>query len=60
MANSMEGQETVHSVCGPLTHSVAGKILVDMTALHFFWLICTRHAAVYDFRPGPRTLEIRS
>ncbi|KAJ4217599.1 Acetamidase [Fusarium solani] len=22
MANSMEGQETVHSVCGPLTHSV--------------------------------------
>lgn len=25
MANSMEGQETVHSVCGPLTHSVAGK-----------------------------------
>merc|ERR1712000_570272 len=23
MANSMEGQETVHSVCGPLTHSVA-------------------------------------
>ena len=27
MANSMEGQETVHSVCGPLTHSVAGKCL---------------------------------
>jgi amidase len=24
MANSMEGQETVHSVCGPLTHSIAG------------------------------------
>ncbi|RAL61085.1 hypothetical protein DID88_010426 [Monilinia fructigena] len=23
MANSMEGQETVHSVCGPITHSVA-------------------------------------
>lgn len=22
MANSMEGQETVHSVCGPLTHSI--------------------------------------
>ncbi|KAL1886235.1 Acetamidase [Paecilomyces lecythidis] len=22
MANSMEGQETVHSVCGPITHSV--------------------------------------
>lgn len=26
MANSMEGQETVHSVCGPLTHSVAGEL----------------------------------
>ncbi|KAB8298338.1 hypothetical protein EYC80_002065 [Monilinia laxa] len=23
IANSMEGQETVHSVCGPITHSVA-------------------------------------
>ncbi|THV54386.1 hypothetical protein BGAL_0028g00420 [Botrytis galanthina] len=23
MANSMEGQETLHSVCGPITHSVA-------------------------------------
>jgi amidase len=29
MANSMEGQETVHSVCGPLTHSVAGKLLTS-------------------------------
>lgn len=27
MANSMVGQETVHSVVGPMTHSVAGKIL---------------------------------
>jgi amidase len=25
MANSMEGQETVHSVCGPLTHSIKGN-----------------------------------
>jgi Asp-tRNA(Asn)/Glu-tRNA(Gln) amidotransferase A subunit family amidase len=25
MANSMEGQETVHSVCGPITHSVKGS-----------------------------------
>lgn len=25
MANSMEGQETVHSVCGPITHSIAGE-----------------------------------
>jgi hypothetical protein len=24
MANSMEGHETVHSVCGPLTHSIQG------------------------------------
>ena len=24
MANSMAGQETVHSVCGPLTHSIKG------------------------------------
>ena len=22
MANSMEGQETIHSVCGPITHSI--------------------------------------
>ncbi|TVY23669.1 Acetamidase [Lachnellula hyalina] len=27
MANSMQGQETVHSVCGPLTHSVKGIYL---------------------------------
>lgn len=26
MANSMEGQETVHSVCGPITHSVVGML----------------------------------
>lgn len=25
MANSMEGQETIHSVTGPLAHSAAGK-----------------------------------
>lgn len=25
MANSMEGQETVHSVVGPMAHSAAGK-----------------------------------
>jgi amidase len=29
MANSMEGQETVHSVCGPLTHSVKGKSTIN-------------------------------
>lgn len=28
MANSMEGQETVHSVCGPLTHSIEGDLLI--------------------------------
>lgn len=32
MANSMEGQETVHSVCGPLTHSIADMKLF-MTAV---------------------------
>ncbi|TAQ86469.1 hypothetical protein B7494_g5206 [Chlorociboria aeruginascens] len=25
MANSMEGQETVHSVCGPITHSIQAE-----------------------------------
>lgn len=25
MANSMQGQETVHSVVGPIAHSVAGE-----------------------------------
>ena len=29
MANSMEGQETVHSVVGPLAHSVPGQFLVQ-------------------------------
>lgn len=28
MANSMEGQETVHSVCGPITHSVPGTFSI--------------------------------
>lgn len=26
MANSMEGQETVHSVVGPIAHSASGKL----------------------------------
>ncbi|PQE17284.1 putative general amidase protein [Rutstroemia sp. NJR-2017a BVV2] len=33
MANSMEGQETVHSVCGPLTHSVADMRLFVKSVL---------------------------
>jgi amidase len=33
MANSMEGQETVHSVCGPLTHSVKGNSIVKTPKL---------------------------
>ncbi|KAG9243086.1 amidase signature domain-containing protein [Calycina marina] len=33
MANSMEGQETVHSVCGPLTHSVADMRLFMTSVL---------------------------
>jgi amidase len=33
MANSMEGQETVHSVCGPLTHSVADMKLFVTSVL---------------------------
>ncbi|KAF4635949.1 hypothetical protein G7Y89_g2150 [Cudoniella acicularis] len=33
MANSMEGQETVHSVCGPLTHSVADMRLFVASVL---------------------------
>jgi len=33
MANSMEGQETVHSVCGPLTHSVADMRLFVQSVL---------------------------
>jgi amidase len=33
MANSMEGQETVHSVCGPLTHSVADMRLFVTSVL---------------------------
>ncbi|KAL3464648.1 amidase signature domain-containing protein [Aspergillus heterothallicus] len=33
MANSMEGQETIHSVCGPLTHSVADMKLFVTSVL---------------------------
>ncbi|KAJ0414339.1 amidase signature domain-containing protein [Aspergillus carlsbadensis] len=33
MANSMEGQETIHSVCGPLTHSVADMRLFVTSVL---------------------------
>ncbi|KAH6957760.1 amidase signature domain-containing protein [Ilyonectria sp. MPI-CAGE-AT-0026] len=33
MANSMEGQETVHSVCGPLCHSVADMRLFMTSVL---------------------------
>ncbi|OJJ59809.1 hypothetical protein ASPSYDRAFT_78137 [Aspergillus sydowii CBS 593.65] len=33
MANSMEGQETVHSVCGPLAHSVADMRLFVTSVL---------------------------
>ena len=33
MANSMEGQETVHSVCGPLTHSIADMRLFMTSVL---------------------------
>ncbi|MCJ1299528.1 hypothetical protein MMC08_002320 [Hypocenomyce scalaris] len=32
-ANSMEGQETVHSVCGPITHSVEDMRLFTMSVL---------------------------
>lgn len=32
MANSMEGQETIHSVCGPLAHSV-GDLRLFTTAV---------------------------
>lgn len=35
MANSMEGQETVHSVCGPLTHSIAGKFPRFPPSIHY-------------------------
>lgn len=33
MANSMEGQETVHSVCGPLTHSISDMKLFVTSVL---------------------------
>lgn len=33
MANSMEGQETIHSVCGPLSHSIADMRLFVTSVL---------------------------
>ncbi|RFU31613.1 hypothetical protein B7463_g4747, partial [Scytalidium lignicola] len=33
MANSMEGQETVHSVCGPITHSIQDMTLFVKSVL---------------------------
>lgn len=34
MANSMEGQETVHSVVGPIAHSADGELLTILMHLH--------------------------
>lgn len=33
MANSMEGQETVHSVVGPIAHSAAGMFFFILKSL---------------------------
>lgn len=34
MANSMEGQETVHSVVGPIAHSAGGLYTKSQTDMH--------------------------
>jgi amidase len=55
IANSMEGQETVHSVCGPITHSIEGE-------LHLLPSIRTksvsRYEALHQICPSGSALEI--
>jgi amidase len=49
MANSMEGQETVHSVVGPMGHSVEG---IDFLPLIYVWIMLTvRPPSVCPGRP---------
>jgi hypothetical protein len=56
MANSMEGQETVHSVVGPIAHSAEGSLTRD---LYKAYTDSSRLETVSDFGPGGGTLEVR-
>ena len=53
LANSMEGQETVHSVVGPIAHSAAGKFVILKTGKWEWELtgVCIRLATILDCGP---------
>lgn len=61
MANSMEGQETVHSVTGPIGHSAAGQFFLSY--LLNKWGVeltkdTTRLATLHDLCSRGGTLEL--
>lgn len=53
LANSMEGQETVHSVVGPIAHSAAGKFVILKTGKREWELtgVCIRPPTILDCGP---------
>ncbi len=58
MANSMEGQETVHSVVGPLAHSVPGHSSAMVHNIGDANIRC-RLEIVLDLCASGRALEVR-
>lgn len=61
MANSMEGQETVHSVVGPIAHSAAGMFFYSekpQNQKRKEILIWVRSETVHDCCPCRGTLDI--
>lgn len=60
LANSMEGQETIHSVVGPVAHSAAGQSCTLNTMKNELtkkkkW---DRPATLHNFGPRGRALEL--
>lgn len=58
MANSMEGQETVHSVVGPIAHSVPGMMNCLVHDAPVQTADRRRLETLRYIRPSTRTLEI--
>lgn len=57
MANSMEGQETVHSVVGPMAHSAAGMFILSL-CVKKEPTDDARLEIVFDVSTWRRTLEV--
>lgn len=54
LRNSMEGQETVHSVVGPLGHSVQGTSFLYLSA----WGANDRYSTIYQSCSCSRAVEV--